>query len=55
MRIGALPAGVDPTKDVDFIVTLGDVTEDVELDGNASLTGTPGEATDYTASHEQRR
>ncbi|WP_417509987.1 hypothetical protein [Microbacterium sp.] len=48
--IGGLPEGVDPTKDVEFIVTLGDITEDVELDGNAALTGTGGEATDYEPS-----
>jgi hypothetical protein len=48
--IGGLPAGVDPTKDVEFVVTLGEITEDVELDGNAALTGTPGDATDYLPS-----
>lgn len=36
--LGALPEGVDPTKDVELVVTLGDVTDDVDLDGNAALT-----------------
>lgn len=36
--LGALPEGVDPTQDVELIVTLGDVTDDVELDGNAAFT-----------------
>lgn len=48
--IGGLPEGVDPTKDVEFVVTLGELTEDVELDGNAALTGVPGESTDYAPS-----
>ena len=46
----ALPAGVDPTRDIELIVTLGDVTDDVDLDGNPALTGVPGESTDYTPS-----
>lgn len=45
--IGALPEGVDPTKDVEFIVTVGDVTDDVDLDGNPALTGTPGSSTEF--------
>ena len=48
--IGGLPEGVDPTKDVEFVVTFGDITEDVELDGNAALTGVPGESTEYAPS-----
>lgn len=48
--IGGLPEGVDPTKDVEFVVTMGDITEDVELDGNSALTGTGGEPTDYAPS-----
>ncbi|GEK85456.1 hypothetical protein [Microbacterium aerolatum] len=48
--IGALPEGVDPTKDVEFTVTLGDMTDDAELDGNPALTGGPGEQTEYTPS-----
>lgn len=48
--VGAIPEGVDPTKDVEFIVTLGDVTDDVDLDGNPGLTATPGSSTDYAPS-----
>lgn len=36
--LGAIPEGVDPTKNVELVVTLGDVTDDVDLDGNAALT-----------------
>lgn len=36
--LGVLPEGVDPTKDVELIVTLGDVTDDIDLDGNPSFT-----------------
>lgn len=46
----ALPAGVDPTKDVELRVTLGDITDDTSLDGNAALTGIPGEPTEYLPS-----
>lgn len=48
--LGALPEGVDPTKDVEFIVTVGDVTDDVDLDGNPALTGTPGSSTEFAPS-----
>ncbi|WP_144794665.1 hypothetical protein [Microbacterium paludicola] len=48
--VGALPEGVDPTKDVEFLVTLDEITDDVDLDGNPALTGVPGEATDYEPS-----
>ncbi|MGO2931814.1 hypothetical protein [Microbacterium sp.] len=48
--VGAIPEGVDPTRDVEFIVTAGADTDDVDLDGNATLTGTPGDATDYEPS-----
>ncbi|MDR6866573.1 putative small secreted protein [Microbacterium resistens] len=44
-----LPAGVDPSKDV-TLVTTGGVETKVRLPGNASLTGTPGQPTEYTAS-----
>ncbi|WP_460802510.1 hypothetical protein [Microbacterium sp. GXF6406] len=33
-----LPEGVDPTRDVEIIVNLGERTDDVDLDGNAALT-----------------
>ncbi|MGM7668001.1 hypothetical protein [Microbacterium sp. A93] len=48
--IGGVPEGVDPTKDVEFVVTVDGVTDDAELDGNAALTGTPGSETDYAPS-----
>ncbi len=48
--VGALPEGVDPTQDVEFTVTLGEVTDDVDLDGNAGLTGIPGQPTEYAPS-----
>lgn len=41
--LATLPDGVDPTKDVELIVTLGDATDDVDLDGNAALTGSTSE------------
>lgn len=43
--IGATPADVDPTREVEFTVANGDLVDDVDLDGNAALTGTPGEST----------
>lgn len=48
--VGGIPEGVDPTKDVEFVVTVGDVTDDVDLDGNSALTGTPGSSTEYAPS-----
>ncbi|MGM7698100.1 hypothetical protein [Microbacterium sp. A84] len=48
--IGGVPEGVDPTQDVEFIVTVGDVTDDVDLDGNSALAGTPGSETEYAPS-----
>ena len=35
--LATLPDGVDPTKDVELIVTLGDFTDDVDLDGSAAV------------------
>lgn len=46
----ALPAGIDPTRDIDLIVTRSDRTDDVDLDGAPALTGVPGESTDFTPS-----
>lgn len=48
--VGAIPEGVDPTRDVEFIVTAGADTDDVDLDGNPALTGIPGDATDNAPS-----
>lgn len=48
--VAGIPEGVDPTQDVEFIVTVGDITDDVDLDGNATLAGTPGSPTDYAPS-----
>lgn len=48
--IGGVPEGVDPTQDVEFIVTVDGVTDDVDLDGNTALAGIPGESTDFLPS-----
>jgi hypothetical protein len=47
---GALPEGIDPTQDVELVVTYNDLTDDVDLDGDASLTGVPGSQTEYAPS-----
>lgn len=46
----ALPAGVDPTQDVELQVTLGEASGDTDLEGNPALTGVPGEETNYAPS-----
>lgn len=43
----AMPENVSPADEVTFVVSLGDKAGDADLDGNASLAGVPGEATDY--------
>lgn len=48
--IGALPEGVDPTKEITLDVTYGDVADDVDLDGDAAFAGAPGTPTDYLPS-----
>jgi len=48
--IGGLPEGVDPTQEITLQVTYGDVTDDVDLDGDPSFTGSPGSSTEYTPS-----
>jgi hypothetical protein len=48
--IGALPEGVDPTKEITLNVTYGDAVDDVDLDGDAAFTGRPGSSTDYLPS-----
>jgi hypothetical protein len=48
--VGALPERVDPTKDVEFTVTLAGVTDDDDLDGNPALTGLPGQSTEFESS-----
>lgn len=48
--VGALPEGVDPTSDMTLQVTYGDVSDDVELSGDASFTGIPGSSTEYQPS-----
>lgn len=45
-----LPAGVDPTKDVDLRVELGDLSGGAGLDGNSALVGVPGEITNFEPS-----
>ena len=46
----ALPAGVDPTKEINVAVAMGDQLFDTDLDGAKGVTGVPGEPTDYAAS-----
>lgn len=46
----ATPEGVDPTQDVELIVTYDDVTDDAELEGNAQLTAAPGSPTSFEPS-----
>ncbi|MBO0981530.1 hypothetical protein [Microbacterium sp. SD291] len=48
--IGALPEGVDPTKEITLQVKYGDISDDVDLDGDAAFAGTPGSSTDYAPS-----
>lgn len=48
--VGALPEGVDPKSDITLKVTYGDITEDVDLDGDPNASGTPGTSTDYQPS-----
>ncbi|HWV49001.1 MAG TPA: hypothetical protein VN035_06040 [Microbacterium sp.] len=48
--VGAFPEGIDPTKDVEFVVSYDGVTDDADLDGDPSLTGIPGSPTEYTPS-----
>ena len=48
--IGALPEGVDPTQDITLQVTYGDVSDDVDLDGDAAATGTPGSMSEFLPS-----
>jgi len=44
--VAALPDGVDPTQDVEFRVTIGDDTDDVDLDGADGL----GSSEEFAAS-----
>lgn len=48
--IGGLPESVDPTQEIALQVTYGDVSDEVDLDGDASFDGTPGTPTEYTPS-----
>lgn len=48
--VGGLPEGVDPTREIELVVTYGDVTDDVDLDGDASFSGVPGSETEYAPS-----
>ena len=48
--VGALPEGVDPTSDITLKVTYGDLSDDVDLDGDPDATGTPGTSTEYQPS-----
>lgn len=48
--VGALPDGVDPTKEITLQVAYGDLRDDVDLDGDPSFTGTDGSSTEYLPS-----
>ena len=48
--IGALPEGVDPTKDLKMEVTIGQEEEDFDLDGDPEAKATPGAQTEYAPS-----
>lgn len=48
--IGALPEGVDPTKDITLQVSYGEVSDEVDIDGDAAFAATPGSSTDYLPS-----
>ncbi|WP_309103852.1 hypothetical protein [Microbacterium sp.] len=48
--IGAFPEGVDPTQPITLDVTYGDVADDVDLDGQPGLSGTPGSPTEFQPS-----
>ncbi|CAI7624760.1 unnamed protein product [Penicillium discolor] len=39
--VGALPDGVDPTKDVTLVVTYGDLIDEIDVDGDPAATATP--------------
>jgi len=45
----SLPAGVDPTKDLEIVVT-GMYAGDTDLDGDPALTGVAGQPTEYAPS-----
>lgn len=48
--VGAIPEGVDPTQDITLHVSYKEAFVDVDLDGDATLTGAPGTPTDYAPS-----
>lgn len=48
--VGALPEGVDPTREITLQVTYGAVSDDVDLDGNPAFAGLPGTSTEYAPS-----
>lgn len=48
--VGTLPEGVDPTAEITLAVTYGELQDDVDLEGDAAFTGTPGSPTEYTPS-----
>ncbi len=48
--LGALPEGVDPKSDITLNVTYGDLTGDVDIDGDPAATGTPGTTTEFQPS-----
>ncbi|CAD5138094.1 conserved exported protein of unknown function [Microbacterium sp. Nx66] len=48
--VGALPEGVDPTKDITLVVTYGDLLDEIDVDADPEATATPGSATEYQPS-----
>lgn len=48
--VGALPEGVDPTKEITLQVAYGDLRDDIDLDGDPSFNGAPGSSTEYLPS-----
>ncbi len=48
--VGALPEGVDPTKDVTIVVTYGDLLDEIDVDGDPDASGAPGSASEFEPS-----
>lgn len=48
--IGAMPEGVDPTQEITLEVTYGDLSDEVEIDGDPAFSGTAGTPTEYEPS-----
>ncbi|MBP3977400.1 hypothetical protein [Microbacterium sp. BLY] len=48
--LGALPEGVDPTKDVTLVVTAADLIDEIDVEGDPDATAAPGSSTEYQPS-----